>query len=110
MLIFKITIGDVEYTDKKVAKALEYAVLSIKYANTPVKIGSFQGFNLTVTMNSNMTGGGMTTCLKGAASHTTKLIESYSHKLNRLESALYNTDGKIEAVKENLAKLRLDYT
>lgn len=108
--VFKITIGDVEYTDRKeAAKALEDAVLAIKYADTPVKVGSFQGFDLSVTVNSNMMGGGMSACLKGAASHTTKLIESFAHNLNRLEAALYNIDGKIERTQENLAKLRLDH-
>lgn len=32
-------------------KALEDAVLAIKYADTPVKVGSFQGFDLSVTVN-----------------------------------------------------------
>ena len=108
--VFKITIDGKEYTDKKeAAKAFETAALAIKHTDTPVKIGSFQGFDLTVTMNSNLMGGGMTACLKGAASHTTKLISSFAHNLNRLESALYNIDGRINGVKENLAKLRLDY-
>ena len=110
MPVFKITIGETEYTDRKeAAKALEDAVLSIKYADTPVKVGSFQGFELSVTVNSNMMGGGMSACLKGAASHTTKLIESFAHNLNRLESALYNIDGRIERTQENLAKHRLDH-
>ena len=108
--VFKITIGDVEYTDRKeAAKALEDAVLAIKYADTPVKVGSFQGFELSVTVNSNMMGGGMSACLQGAASHTTKLIESIAHNLNRLEAALYNIDGRIERTQDNLAKLRLDH-
>ena len=108
--VFKITIGDVEYTDRKeAAKALEDAVLAIKYADTPVKVGSFQGFDLSVTVNSNMMGGGMSACLQGAASHTTKLIESFAHNLNRLEAALYNIDGRIERTQDNLAKLRLDH-
>jgi len=108
--VFKITIGDVEYTDRKeAAKALEDAVLAIKYADTPVKVGSFQGFDLSVTMHSNMMGGGMSACLQGAASHTTKLIESFAHNLNRLEAALYNIDGRIERTQDNLAKLRLDH-
>ena len=47
--------------------------------------------------------------LKGAASHTTKLLESFAHNLNRLEAALYNIDGRIERTQENLAKLRLDH-
>lgn len=74
-----------------------------------MKVGSFQGFELSVTVNSNMMGGGMSACLKGAASHTTKLIESFAHNLNRLEAALYNIDGRIERTQENLAKLRLDH-
>lgn len=55
--VFKITVGETKYTDRKeAAKALEDAVLAIKYADTPVKVGSFQGFDLTVTVNSNMMG------------------------------------------------------
>ena len=108
--VFKIAIGETEYTDRKeAAKALEDAVLAIKYADTPVKVGSFQGFELSVTVNSNMMGGGMSACLQGAASHTTKLIESIAHNLNRLEAALYNIDGRIERTQDNLAKLRLDH-
>ena len=48
--------------------------------------------------------------MRGAASHTTKLIESFAHNLNRIESALYNIDGRIESTKESLAKLRIDHT
>ena len=108
--VFKITVGETEYTDRKeAAKTLEDAVLAIKYTDTPVKVGSFQGFDLTVTVNSNMMGGGMSACLKGAASHTTKLIESFAHNLNRLEAALYNIDGRIERTQTDLAKLRLDH-
>lgn len=51
----------------------------------------------------------MSAYLKGAASHTTKLLESFAHNLNRLETALYNIDGRIERTQENLAKLRLDH-
>ena len=108
--VFKITVGETEYTDRKeAAKALEDAVLAIKYADTPVKVGSFQGFDLSVTVNSNMMGGGMSAGLQGATSHTTKLIESFAHNLNRLEAALYNIDGRIERTQDNLAKLRLDH-
>lgn len=60
-------------------------------------------------MHSSVIGRDMTACLRGAASHTTKLIESFAHNLNRLKSALYNIDGRIERVRENLAKLRIDY-
>ena len=108
--VFKITVGETEYSDRKeAAKALEDAVLAIKYADTPVKVGSFQGFDLTVTVNSNMMGGGMLACLKGSASHTAKLIESFAHNLNRLEAALYNIDGRIERTQTDLAKLRFDH-
>lgn len=77
--------------------------------NQEKKVGSFQGFDLSVTVNSNMMGGGMSACLQGATSHTTKLIESFAHNLNRLEAALYNIDGRIERTQDNLAKLRLDH-
>ena len=53
-------------------------------------------------------GGGMKACMKGLALYSVKLIESFAHNLNRLESALYNIDGRIERTQENLAKLRLD--
>ena len=108
--VFKITIYGTEYTDRKeAAKAFETAVLAVKQADTPVNIGSFQGFDLSVTMHSAMMGGGVSATMKGAATHGTNLIESFTHNLNRLESALYNIDGRIENVKENLAKLRIDF-
>ena len=108
--VFKITIQGTEYTDRKeAAKAFEDAALSIRVADTPIKIGSFQGFDLSVTVNSSAMGGGMTAKMQGQAVHSTKLIESFAHNLNRLESALYNIDGRIESTKENLTKLRLDH-
>ena len=51
----------------------------------------------------------MSAGLQGATSHTTKLIDSFAHNLNRLEAALYNIDGRIERTQDNLAKLRLDH-
>lgn len=105
-----ITIGETEYTDRKeAAKAFEDAVLSIKTADVPVKIGEFQGFPLSVTMNSPAMGGGVSATIKGAYPHTTKLIESFAHNLKRLEGALYNVDRKINDVNTELSKLRVDY-
>lgn len=109
--VFKITIGETEYTDKKeAAKAFEDAVLAISKADTPVKIGEFQGFPLSVTMHSPAMGGGMSATMNGAYPHTTKLIESFSHNLRRLEGSLYNIDRKIDEVNTSLAKLRVDHT
>lgn len=48
--------------------------------------------------------------MNGAYPHTTKLIESFSHNLRRLEGCLYNIDRKIDEVNNNLAKLRVDHT
>lgn len=108
--VFKITIGDVEYTDKKeAAKAFEDAVLAIKTADTSVKIGEFQNFTLSVTMNSPAMGGGVSATIKGAYPHSTKLIESFAHNLRRLEGSLYNIDRKIGNVNTELSKLRVDY-
>jgi hypothetical protein len=109
--VFKITIDGTEYTDRKeAAKAFETAALSVKYADTPVKIGEFQGFPLSVTVHSQAMGGGMSATMSGAYPHTTKLIESFAHNLNRIESALYNIDRRIDDVKTNLAKLRVDHS
>ena len=77
--VFKITIQGTEYTDRKeAAKAFEDAALGIRIADTPVKIGSFQGFDLSVTVNSSAMGGGMTAKMQGQAAHSTKLIESFA--------------------------------
>lgn len=109
--VFKITIGETEYTDRKeAAKAFEDAALSIKQADTPTKIGEFQGFPLSVTVNSPAMGGGMTATVKGSYPHSTKMIESFAHNLKRLEGCLYNIDRKISDVNTDLAKLRVDYS
>ena len=108
--VFKITIDGTEYTDRKeAAKAFETAALAVKYADTPVKIGEFQGFPLSVTVHSQTMGGGMTATMNGAYPHTAKLIESFAHNLNRIESALYNIDRKIDEVRTDLSRLKVDY-
>lgn len=108
--VFKITIGETEYTDRKeAAKAFENAALSIKTADIPTKIGEFQGFPLSVTVNSPAMGGGMNAAMQGAYTHSTKLIESFAHNLKRLEGSLYNIDRKINDVNTDLAKLRVDF-
>ncbi|MCC3351258.1 hypothetical protein [Ruminococcus albus] len=108
--VFKIKIGDVEYTDRKeAAKALEETALSIRIADTPVKVGEFQGFPLSITVHSPAMGGGMTATMKGEYTHTAKLISSFAHNLSRIEAGLYNIDRRIDQVKTNLSKLRVDY-
>lgn len=99
-------IGDVEYTDKKeAAKALEEVALSIRIADTPVKVGEFQGFPLSITVHSPAMGGGMTATMQGEYQHSAKLISSFAHNMSRIEAGLYN----IDQVKTNLSKLRVDY-
>ena len=108
--VFRMKIGETEYTDKKeAAKALEEAVLAIKIADTPVRVGEFQGFPLSVTVQSPAMGGGMTASMKGQHTHTAQLISSFAHNLNRIEAGLYNIDRRIDQVKTNLSKLRVDY-
>ena len=108
--VFRITIGETEYTDRKeAAKALETAVLSVKQADRPVKIGEFQGFPLSVTMNSPAMGGGVSATINGSYPHTTKLIESFAHNLRRLEGCLYTVDRKINDTNSQLSKLRVDF-
>lgn len=109
--IFRITIGETVYTDRKeAAKAFERAALAISRADTPVKVGEFQGFSLSVTVHSPTMGGGMSAVMQGEHSHTTNLIESFAHNLRRLEGCLYNIDRRIDDVNNSLAKLRVDYT
>ncbi|EGC04611.1 hypothetical protein CUS_7460 [Ruminococcus albus 8] len=99
-----------EYTDRKeAAKALEETALSIRIADTPVKVGEFQGFPLSITVHSPAMGGGMTATMKGEYTHTAKLISSFAHNLSRIEAGLYNIDRRIDQVKTNLSKLRVDY-
>ena len=108
--VFRITIGETEYTDRKeAAKEFEDAVLNIRVADKSVQIGEFQGFPLSVTMNSPAMGGGVTATIKGAYLHSTKLIESFAHNLKRLEGSLYNIDRKINDTNTNLTKLRVDF-
>ncbi len=108
--VFRMTIKGTEYTDRKeAAKALEDAAFAIRQADTPVQIGEFQGFPLSITVHSNLMGGGMTATMQGEYTHSAKLIESFMHDLNRIEAGLYNIDGKIDKVKSNLAKLRVDH-
>lgn len=47
--------------------------------------------------------------MQGAYPHTTKLTESFSHNIRRLEGSLYNVDRKIDDVNTSLAKLRVDH-
>lgn len=109
--VFRITIGETVYTDRKeAAKAFERAALAISRADTPVKVGEFQGFSLSVTVHSPAMGGGMSAVMQGEHSHTTNLIESFAHNLRRLEGCLYNIDRRIDDVNNSLAKLRIDYT
>ena len=97
--VFKMKIGDVEYTDKKeAANAFEEVALSIRTADTPVKVGEFQGFPLSITVHSPAMGGGMTATMQGEYQHSAKLISSFAHNMSR-----------IDQVKTNLSKLRVDY-
>lgn len=98
-----------KYTREAVDDYHRGVFLMGRTATDAVKGVHNQGFDLSVTVNSNMMGGGMSAGLQGATSHTTKLIDSFAHNLNRLEAALYNIDGRIERTQDNLAKLRLDH-
>ena len=108
--VFRMKIGETEYTDKKeAAKALEEASFSITRVDTPVVVGSFQGFELSMTLNSPSMGGGLNASMKGQHTHTAQLISSFAHNINRIEAGLYNIDRRIDQVKTNLSKLRVDY-
>ena len=98
-------IGDVEYTDKKeAAKALEEVALSIRIADTPVKVGEFQGFPLSITVHSPAMGGGMTAMMQGKYQHLAKLRVDYD-EAQKIVSAPFPQQAELESKSERLEKL-----
>jgi DNA repair ATPase RecN len=107
--VFKITIGKQTFTDRtEAAKALEKAVFKAVSGNMDksVRIGEFQGFPLSVSMDS-MTRN-ISATLKGSAAYRADMGILYANNLKRLESALYSVDERIDYAKTELVKLRLD--
>lgn len=106
---FRLTIGDTVYTDRKeAAQAFEDATYdAIKVVDTPVKIGEFQGFPLSVQMDSFSKR--VTASLSGSVTHRAELIGSFPHNLKRLESALNSVYDRIRSTHNNLSELRIDY-
>ena len=47
--------------------------------------------------------------MQGEYQHSAKLISSFAHNMSRIEAGLYNIDRRIDQVKTNLSKLRVDY-
>ncbi|WP_295209815.1 LPD11 domain-containing protein [Ruminococcus sp.] len=107
--VFKITIDDHTYTDRtEAAKAFEKATFDAVTANMDksIKIGEFQGFPLSVSMDSFSKV--IRADLKGAAIYHTDMGISYSNNLKRLENALYSIDEKINNVQVELGKHNFD--
>lgn len=107
--VFIITVGDTTYTDKtEAAKALESMTFGKLMANmnTSVPIGNFQGFDLSVYMDSFTKTVHAT--LKGEAAYTVEFGASYTHNLKKLEAALYRIDSTIAQTESKLNQLRVD--
>ncbi|MDD6826111.1 MAG: YodL domain-containing protein [Oscillospiraceae bacterium] len=107
--VFSITVGDTTYTDKtEAAKALESMTFGKLMANmnTSVPIGNFQGFDLSVYMDSFTKTVHAT--LKGEAAYTVEFGASYAHNLKKLEAALYRIDSTIAQTESKLNQLRVD--
>lgn len=105
---FKITIGDTTYTDRtEAAKAYEKATLTAVSGNMDkqIQIGSFQGFPLSVSMNSFSKN--IHASLKGAITYHSDVGASFSNNLKRLEN-IYNIEDKIDEVTSKLNSLRID--
>ena len=47
--------------------------------------------------------------MQGEYQHSAKLISSFAHNMSRIEAGLYNIDRRVDQVKTNLSKLRVDY-
>lgn len=105
---FKITIGDKTYTDRtQAAKAYEKATINAVSGNMDkqVQIGNFQGFPLSVSMNSFSKN--IHASLKGAITYHSDVGASFSNNLKRLEN-IYKLEDKISEVSSKLNSLRLD--
>ena len=105
--VFQITIGDKTYDDKAEAgKALEEATLGklMMNMNTDVKIGSFQGFELSVYMDSLSKI--IRASIKGESSYTVEFGSSYTNNLRKIENRLYSIDSTIAKAEGDLAQHR----
>lgn len=107
--VFKITIGKQTYTDRtEAAKAFEKATLTAVTANMDksIQIGEFQGFPLSVYMDSHSKY--IHATLKGATTYRADMGISYANNLKRLESSLYSIDEYIDNTENKLNKLKID--
>lgn len=107
--VFSITVGSETYTDKtEAAKILEGAVFGKLMANmnSSVPIGKFQGFDLSVYMDSFTKT--IHATLKGESAYTVEFGTSYAHNLKKLEGALYRIDSVIAGAESKLNQLRVD--
>lgn len=109
--VFKITIGGMEYTDRKeAAQALEDAVLDFvkKSSDSEKEIGEFQGFKLSVKAVMFGNEPDISITMKGNAEHKCALTSSFSANLKRMESTLYKIDQTISDAQNNVNKLKMD--
>lgn len=109
--VFKITIGGMEYTDRKeAAQALENAVLDFvkNSSDQETDVGEFQGFKLFVKAVMFGNEPDISITMKGNAEHSCTLTSSFSANLKRMESTLYKIDQTISDAQNNVNKLKMD--
>ncbi len=106
---FRITLDGIEYTDKTEAgKALQTAVTTkvVGHMDKSHEIGEFQGFKLSVYMDSFTKT--IRASLKGEAQYSTEFTGSYPYNLKKLENTVYSIDQKIIAAEDKLSQLHAD--
>ena len=109
--VFKMKIGETEYTDQKeAAKAFEDACLKgISIEDTFTKIGEFHGFTVSAKLNTSLGAAGVIVALERESRQSIDLGVSFSNNLKKLEAALGMFDVRIEAVNDKLSRLEADY-
>lgn len=109
--VFKMKIGETEYTDQKeAAKAFEDACLKgISIEDTFTKIGEFHGFTVSAKLNTSLGAAGVIVALERESRQSIDLGVSFSNNLKKLEAALGMFDVRIEGVNEKLSRLEADY-
>lgn len=105
---FRITLDGIEYTDKTEAgKALQTAVTTkvVGHMDKSHEIGEFQGFRLSVYMDSFTKT--IRASLKGEAQYSTEFTGSYPYNLKKLENTFTALIRRLSQLRTSSASFML---
>ena len=99
----EMTVTGITYSDKKeAAEALLKACRSLKFGEHNKDVGTYKGFDMSVTFNARENSYELT--LKGAVSHTLKVGADAFGNITRIENALKKLPEELERHKLRLAE------